>query len=192
MNRTEYIESLRRLLSGLSDEDRNDIIYDYEEHFRMGVEDGKSEEEIAKSLGDPRNVARQYKVDYAVRRAEDNRSITNISSAVWASIGLGFLNVVFVLGPFIGLAATVFAIFVSAVAVTAAGAATLLAVIFQPFLGGFVEMGVSTPVAIFAAIGITSLGLLFLAGAVKLAQLFYKVTLAYLRFNIKVITGRGK
>ena len=67
------------------------------------MENGKTEEEIAFSLGDPRILAKQFSASYAVQRAESSTSVNNILRAVLAVVGLGFFNLVFVLGPFLGL-----------------------------------------------------------------------------------------
>jgi Predicted membrane protein len=51
MNKKEYLEELSRLLRKLPKEDREDIISDYGEHFAIGLEKGRSEEEISRALG---------------------------------------------------------------------------------------------------------------------------------------------
>lgn len=62
MTRKEFMASLSQYLAPLpiSDEERTDILSDYEEHFRVGMENGKTESEIAASLGSPYDVASQY------------------------------------------------------------------------------------------------------------------------------------
>ena len=54
MNRDEFIGILRNELSGIPKEEIEDILYDYEEHFEIGIHKGKTEEEIAKELGNPK------------------------------------------------------------------------------------------------------------------------------------------
>ena len=71
MNKDEYLKELRKLLRKLPKEDREDIISDYEEHFTIGMEKGRTEEEISKALGNPKNVAKQIKADHIIKKAED-------------------------------------------------------------------------------------------------------------------------
>lgn len=60
MNKTEFMNSLNEALLRLSKADRDDILIDYEEHFRAGAEQGISEEQVAEKLGDPADIAAQY------------------------------------------------------------------------------------------------------------------------------------
>ncbi|HOW50943.1 MAG TPA: DUF1700 domain-containing protein [bacterium] len=61
MDKRQYLARLRDSLAGLPSPDIEDIIRDYEEHFRSGAESGKSESDIALSLGMPEEIARQYR-----------------------------------------------------------------------------------------------------------------------------------
>lgn len=51
MTKKEYLKRLSTVLQAYDEDTRNEIIHDYEEHFRLGFEEGKSEEEIIDSLG---------------------------------------------------------------------------------------------------------------------------------------------
>ncbi|MHB8065235.1 MAG: HAAS signaling domain-containing protein [Ruminiclostridium sp.] len=92
MNKIEFISKLDYSLKGISYEDKKEIIYDYEEHFAIGIEQGKTEEDIAKTLGDPKIIAKQFRNDYFIKKAEHNKSAGNLVSAIFASVGVGFLN----------------------------------------------------------------------------------------------------
>lgn len=61
ITKQEYLKELRKNLRGFSQEEIDDILYDYEEHFSIGLSSGKTEEEIAEELGDPKDIAEQYK-----------------------------------------------------------------------------------------------------------------------------------
>ena len=60
MTRKEFLTALTQYLVTLSAEEKADIISDYEEHFRVGLENGKTEAEIAAALGSPYDVASQF------------------------------------------------------------------------------------------------------------------------------------
>ena len=44
MNREQFIRQLDELLKKLRDDERRDILQDFEEHFDIGLEQGKTEE----------------------------------------------------------------------------------------------------------------------------------------------------
>ncbi len=85
---TKY-EFLRILEEGLEDfptNERNDILYDYEEHFTYGRADGKTDEEIINELGDPYEIVNQYRsgyikpIDKDTNSSEDNYNSDSSSS----------------------------------------------------------------------------------------------------------------
>ncbi len=61
MNKTEYLNRLSNELGHMPYGDVKDIIQSIEEHFDEGVAEGRSEEEIAQSLGDPKELAAEFK-----------------------------------------------------------------------------------------------------------------------------------
>jgi len=56
MNKDDYLKELTRLLWKLPKDERDDVVSDYHEHFIIGIEKGRSEEEIAKALGNPKKT----------------------------------------------------------------------------------------------------------------------------------------
>lgn len=188
MNRNEYISALGNLLNGIPEQDKNEILYDYSEHFRIGLENGKTEEEIAQALGDVRMIARQFKADYSVRQAETNTSAGNILRAVLAACLLGFFNLVIVLGPFLGLIGVLIGLFAASVGTSAGGCGLFLGVILAPAFPSYVDLGGFDPVAVaFFSVGVMCLGLLFFIANCYLARLLYKGTVKYLKWNIEFI-----
>lgn len=63
MTREEYIAALRNELGVLSESEVSDICADFEEHFSIGLSQGKTEHEISAELGDPISVADTYLSD---------------------------------------------------------------------------------------------------------------------------------
>ncbi len=187
MNKREFLQHLSRLLSRLPKEEREDILADYEEHFAAGLEAGKTEEQVAKDLGSPETIARNFSADYAIKEAEENRSAGNMLRAVIAIISLGFFNLVFVLGPFIGLLAILFAFTVTGFAIAAAGVAVVVSAVLSPVLPWAVNAGFHPLVAALVGTGLVSLGLIILIGDFFLARLFYSATIKYLKLNVKII-----
>lgn len=60
MSRSEFLNILAQSITHLPKEEQDEILYDYEEHFRIGLEQGKTEDEIAASLGNPHIIASQF------------------------------------------------------------------------------------------------------------------------------------
>lgn len=61
MNRAEYLEALSNALGDMSYADVKDINSEINEHFDIGLSQGKTEEHIAEALGDPEGLAKLYK-----------------------------------------------------------------------------------------------------------------------------------
>lgn len=191
MNKQEFIIKLSDALGNMPNEEKSDILYDYEEHFRIAIEKGKTEEEIAENLGDPDTIAKTYRANAAISKAESNKSVKHITGAIFAVLGLSFLNLVFVLGPYLGIAGSLIGLFAASVAVAAAGIIGIIAAIFGPIYPGIVSMPVNQGAAIFAMVGIECLGLLMLIGCSYLIKLLYNVTIKYLKFNLSIIRKGG-
>ncbi|MDD5621739.1 MAG: DUF1700 domain-containing protein [Actinomycetota bacterium] len=190
MNKKDFINKLSSYLGGIPAEERHDVINDFEDHFKEGAAEGRTEEEIADSLGDPKALANQFKANILLNKAEKTTSAINITRAVLATLGLGFFNLVFVLGPFIGIVAVLFSLFASAIAVTATGIAVFFASIFGPLIPQYVAVMINPAVSIFASIGVTLLGILFFIGNIYIAKWVYRLFVRYIKFNSRIITGK--
>lgn len=60
MTKTEFLQQLYKNLLPLDSEERKEIIQDFEEHFSIGLESGKTEEQICEELGSPESCAASY------------------------------------------------------------------------------------------------------------------------------------
>ncbi|WP_026882191.1 HAAS signaling domain-containing protein [Clostridium akagii] len=196
MNKKEFLHILEMSLSDFKDEDKKEILYDYEEHFRIGEESGKSEEELIKELGDPNNIANQYRTSNKQENNDGSKNKTEednpIIVPIIATCGLLFFNLIFILGPYLGIAASILALFVSAIAVIIAGIGTILVTILSPFFPLYIGVpnGISILGIILLGIGVTALGLLFLIGMCYVCKYFYKGTVKYINWNLTIIKGR--
>lgn len=94
MLKTDFLKQMHLFLRGMPEDEINDILYDYEEHFALGVQDGRSEDEIAESLGDPKSIAKQLRAEYMLKVAKASPNLRNMSNAVLATIGLSFFRVI--------------------------------------------------------------------------------------------------
>lgn len=188
MNKLQFLTTLQNLLKGIPETDKSDILYDYEEHFRIGMENEKTEEEISASLGDVRAIALQFKADYSINQAETNASAGNILRAVLAAGALGFFNLVFILGPFMGLVGILFGLFAAGIGLTVGGIGGILILIFAPAFPNNINLGGLNPLVVaFTSLGIACFGILFFIGVCYLSKFFYKGTVKYLKWNLDII-----
>jgi len=190
MNKKEFLGRLSELIKDIPEEEKKDILFDYEEHFRIGLEKGRKEEEIAVSLGDPKIIAKQSRASLILKEAEKTTSANNIMRAIFAAVGLGFFNLIIVLGPAIGLIGILVALFATAFAVTISGAAILFGTILGPLFVFDIYIPLTAVVSIPLGIGLTSLGLLSIIGVFYLTKFFYKLSIVYLKMNLQIITNR--
>ena len=200
LDKNQWMNSIYSQLSGIPENERRDIMNDYEEHFRMAEEQGRMEDEIISSLGDPKFLAKQYNVNYKIDMAQNQASTKNLFSAVMAGAALGFFNLVFILGPFIGLIGALIGLYGAAIGIIISGIALIASPILLPFFPSFIHLGggnvilnSSSGIVLFVSVGIglTCLGTLFFMGNIWLTKIFYKLTVKYLKWNADIITRRG-
>lgn len=189
MKKKEFLQKLDAGLSSLSKEEREDILADYEEHFRVGAKKKRSESAIAKELGSPADIIKQLKLDSALAHAKEKASPKNVWRAVFATIGLGFVNIVIVLSIFCAVWAVIISLFATGLAVTASGISLMIACWFLPTLGIPYISGSSVIGVFFVGIGLTLFGILFSIGSYYVTKLVMRLIVKYLQFNRKIIRG---
>lgn len=195
MNKDEYLEKLTKKVMWMPKEDREDIISDYEEHFRIGIEKGRSEEEISKALGDPKTVVKQIKAEYMVKKAENKPSAGSMFEALLAATGLGIFNLIFVLGPSLIVLSVILSLFVVGIAVIFSGILMILSpvleVIFPQYFalhtdGGFV--GVLVEIVFGLLLTVAGTGLVVFMTFIS--KWFYDLMIKYLKLNLRIIKRR--
>jgi uncharacterized membrane protein len=193
MTKEKFLSDLKGALGRMSDEERREVVYDYEEHFRMGLAAGKTEDQISQSLGNPRLIGRSYAMESLLEEPKGGGDVkaASVLRAVFASISLTFFNVIFILGPFLGLVGVLVGLWATAVALAASGVGVVLFPIGALVAPGLFSMaGMNLAFVVFAGIGVAGLGLLASIGMWKVTQLFVRGTAAYLRFNARIVTRR--
>jgi uncharacterized membrane protein len=97
MTRVQFIAGLRAGLRGLSPDEIDDIVLDYDAHFADAIESGRSESEIAASLGDPARLAGELRAEARVKNWETSRNPRTFLRAGAALIGLQAFNILVLL-----------------------------------------------------------------------------------------------
>ncbi|MCM0649210.1 DUF1700 domain-containing protein [Clostridium swellfunianum] len=202
MNKDEFLKSLDEALTGFTWQEKKDIIYDYEEHFRIGLQNGKSDEGLIEELGDPKSIASQYRenlnVDNTMQKGINHNTakvskLDNTSISGIAAISLLIFNLIFILAPFLGLASAIIGLFAGAIGAFFGGIALIFGTVFENFINDVSGLLVTvSPIAsILFGVGTTAFGVLFFIGDCYIAKYFIKGTVKYINWNLRIIKKQG-
>lgn len=97
MNRADFLHILGDGLAGLPAAEIDDILADYAAHFEEARASGRTEQEVASALGDPRRLARELRAETGLRRWENHHSLRNSTAALFALSGLAVVDIVLLL-----------------------------------------------------------------------------------------------
>lgn len=181
MNEQQFLKQLNNAIQILTADERQDILNDYKEHFAVGKEEGKTEEEIAEALGAPEKLAKEILAIHHVTQAETKATTGNMMRAVWAAVGLGFFNLVIVLGPFLGLAGVIIG-----------GWAASVGLVLSPLLipvNTLIYPGTFVWSDLFFMITSCGLGILIGVAMYYLTKGLKWIFVRYLRFNVSLVRG---
>lgn len=137
MNQQEYISSLKNALASMPYEQSKNAITEYEQRFAEGLAAGRSEEEIAKELDDPKKIVAKMKTQATVNAFSEKKTFANFGRMFVSFIGLAFFNLFMLIPASIYMAflmsayAVAFAFFVGGSALTASGIAGVDAIHFE-------------------------------------------------------------
>jgi uncharacterized membrane protein len=182
MNKEMFINELNQHLDKIPLDDRKEIIYDYEEHFEIGLSEGKTEEEISNSLGNPKSIAKELLLDYRVQQAEKDSNVVTMSRAVLAFIGLSFLNLIILFPPFMSIVGVLIGIWVTALVLTLSPIAALISGFFLSFDATFLSIILKSLVA-------CGTGLIIIFCATYITKFFIEIVIKYLKYNLRLIKG---
>ncbi len=181
MNKKQFLSNLESSLKKLPSNERQDILQDFEEHFTIGLQEGKTEEQIAEQLGSPHQIAKDMAAAYHLEKVEGTATIGNVLRAVWATIGLGFFNLVIVLGPFIALVAVILAGWISGIGLITSPLMILVNFVIYPETFALFNLFISM-----AACGV---GFFIIIGMYIATRKLMQGFVRYLGFNIKLVKG---
>jgi uncharacterized membrane protein len=162
MTRQAFIARLREGLAGLPAHTIAEIVTDYEAHFTEGEAAGRTEAEVAGALGDPDRLARELRAEHGLKRWEEQRNPSSAGAAILAILGLGALDIMFLLPILMGVAGAIFGIGIACIALFFTGGMVFAA-------GPFTDPPGGPMTAIF-------FGLAMMGGAASLGALLIIVT----------------
>jgi len=197
MNQSEFLSALAESLRGLPESEVQDILAEYEAHFRDGLSEGRPETELAAALGDPATIGRLYQADRAVQQAEHAGSVMASLRAVFAIISLGLLNILLVIGPLAVAVLSACAAWLTALVLAAGGTFLIvgaLLVVLAPgwfALGGISPWALATTGVCFGVAALSFSGLIGLA-AWRFSGWLAGAILQYLKTHLSSIQEGGK
>lgn len=189
MTKNEFLKKLKDELKGVSESEITDILRDQEEFIHEALLNGRTEESVITSLGDPKELARNLKAEMKIEKATTETQLTkqvsNTFNAAVAIMVLAPFNLIFVLGPLLGLFGVTLAGWAIAFACFATGIALLIA-FFTVLL--FIPAGILIHLTTFFTFaGILGLSMLGFLVMILITRFIVKMTLSYLTWNLKFI-----
>lgn len=179
MTRAEFMGRLRRGLVGMPAAAAADIASDYEIHFEDGLAAGRTEAEVAAALGDPDRLARELRAEAGAQRWHQEKNPSAAAGAIFAVLGLGAIDILFLLPILMSLAMTLFGMFMAAIGLFIGGGAIMVAGPFAGFPGGpaaaiLAGLGLMSVATALAAL--TAIATIWLVnGVVWFARLHYRL-----------------
>ena len=179
MTKDEFIAKLKQGLDGLDPKSLDEILADYQAHFSDGLSAGRSEAEVASALGDPERLARELRAESQLKQWEANKTPNSALTALFALIGLGALDVLFLLPLILAVAGTLLGFFAAAIAFFIAGGVFFVVVPFvglpggalAALLGGLALMALAVTITALTAIA----SIWLFNGIVWFARLHYRL-----------------
>jgi uncharacterized membrane protein len=196
MNQNEFIQRLKNNLSGVSFQERQEILDDYLAHFEAGKAAGKTEEKIAEELGDPYEIAGMYKTelvvkDHAQQKSQDKNNIktTNDNTAQMVLVILALLafNAIVMLPIVSTVLGILVTFFVTALVLAISGLVVSVAGFFSPVFVVFFNPIFGVIATILWGIALLCFGILFFVGMIYMTKWLIKLMGMYVNFNIKLV-----
>lgn len=190
MNKTQFLMAFYDALEGLPSHIKADIMSEYQDYFRVRMEQGQTEEDIFASLGDPITLS------YAVKRrtgymAKPPKRFNFIRFCFMSFVMLLF-NLICILGPAMAVLGLLIGLWGAAFGMSLGGVA-LLAGTFVSFLQPInllIQSQLSLITVISASVFVSSMGLLLGIGCIRMTKWSFKVLGAYAKWNVRVLLGR--
>ena len=111
MGKLEYLDALKRAMTGLAPEVQAKTLAYYEQRFVDGVLEGRTEEDVAAQLDDPKKIAMTLRANTHMKAFETKKNPANFLRMLVAVVGLGIFNLFMVVPALVyaALLATLYA-----------------------------------------------------------------------------------
>ncbi|BAR78364.1 hypothetical protein BASH2_04957 [Bacillus anthracis] len=183
MNKSEFLSQLSSSLRNIPNSEKEYIISEYETHFISGKQDGKCEEEIARKLGNPKTIAKELTVSYAITNADNKRSFKNMITALFSVMSLSVLNFAFIFVAFFVLL-FLLPFLLALIIATPLLIISPILLIGLGFFKGFHQISYSDVYNVFIAFCV---GLLISVVCYQMVKHLYVLLVKYLKWNIAIL-----
>ncbi|HWJ93864.1 MAG TPA: DUF1700 domain-containing protein [Telluria sp.] len=129
MGKMEFLDALKRAMTGLPPETQAKTLAYYEQRFVDGVAAGRTEEEVSAELDDPKKIAMTLRASAHMNTFAEKKNPANVVRMAITAVGLAFFNL-FMLVPAMVYGALLTAVYacslafyLSGIAITASGLA---------------------------------------------------------------------
>jgi uncharacterized membrane protein len=111
MGKLEYLDALKRAMAGLPPETQAKTLAYYEQRFVDGVAAGRSEQDVASELDDPKKIAMTLRASTHMQAFETKKNPANLLRMLVAALGLAIFNLFMVVPAMVyaALLATLYA-----------------------------------------------------------------------------------
>jgi uncharacterized membrane protein len=192
MNKDIFLQKIRDALSQMSDQEKVDILRDYEEHFFAAKESGKSEQEIIARLGDPVILAKSYLSEKMIKKIESSTSVRKklipAVQSYFLVAGLGFFNVIVFAIPYFVAFTVDFALWIGTVSFTVINLLRFLEGIFNCIL----KYNDNKLSLIFFYFGNIFFGIILLNIVYFLTNALLKIFVKHIQLNLKISGIKGE
>ncbi len=127
MGKIDYLDALRRAMTGIAPETQAKTLAFYEQRFVDGQLAGRTEEAVAEELGDPKKIAMTLRASMHMQAFAQKKNPANFVRMGFAAIGLLIFNLVMIVPAIVyaallaGLYAFGLALYLYGVVITASG-----------------------------------------------------------------------
>ena len=186
MNKAEFFRQFNDGLKKVSNEDRAEIIAEYEDHFRNALAKGKSEEQICADLGPVEQIITDYRIDKIVadQVTGETGNAKSIARAALVLLALAPLNFILFFGPFMfALGVMIASWVISGVMVfvgIGASGSLLLSLFASPKIA----------VLLLGCIGVLALGVFLTLLLIPITQKTGALIFKYLKWNLDFARGK--
>ena len=182
MSRYEFLNRLYQQLQPMSKDEVDSIMYDYEEHFEMGLADGKSEAQIVNELGNPYKIAKELKATSYINSAHHDPNTKNLFRAAMATLGLGVVNIFFILPALISYISVI----ISLIVLTFVFSLSPIFLLLDYVING--QDAVSWFEG-FMTLSLVGLGFIFIACLYHVIRISNQLFLKYIQWNVQTVKG---
>lgn len=177
MNRAEFMQALAQKLAQIPEQERKELLDDYQTHFDLGIQEGKTEQQIAAELGDPEKIAEDILSSVKVKPKKKTEAVVR---TVLVIVAVVFINVNFVIPLAFGIFGAWAGISIASILLSLALPISFIGFIINQQFNLFM---------LFAAIGMMGLGFLLGIAMWLIAKYVWVYIKKYVMWNIQLVKG---